>query len=469
MTQTEFLEDQGILLRYRGKELVGVTIFGGTETRQERQKEGKSRMKGGREFRVTNEPPLQADLLGDVVHREMLDIFRTYTGLYARPYVHQVEVWRQIVTNQSAFVIAGTASGKTLAAAVPLFHKLFRAQESQRIRRALWMYPTIALLEDQRRVLTDLSKAMGLDSEAVVGELYGGMPRSRLISALNKPVILATPDEIYWFFRKNVKYNSLLIYGLALVDEFVLDEAHLFNGLMLRNFEHLWHRIETLAGYLGKTPRLHVLTATPEEGLKRLHAAKPITGKSKCADVSVEVRASGRFDRTQQFVDAVDEALQVGQQKVLLVCNSARMAHQLFEKCKVEETSTIPIEHRLRFGKIELGNLIEWLEKGGIEKELLTELSERMFRDEDVVLADVLTTRPCLCHWRKFSYMRRKSWSGSAGRSNEQSGNSLNVEVRRGNRYSTIALFPAALSLPSVNDWSARQIQRSSKPLWING
>ncbi len=338
---------------------------------------------------VANDLPQQADIPSDVVSQHMLSIFQSYAGARVKPYVHQAEVWEKIAAGQNTFVVAGTASGKTLAAAVPLFYKLFRVQEPQRIRHALWIYPTIALLEDQRRVFSDLSNALGLDSGAIVGELYGGMPRSRLISALNKPVILATPDEIYWFFRKNVKYNSLLIYGLALVDEFILDEAHLFNGLMLRNFEQLWHRIKTLAGHLGKTPRLHVLTATPVEGLERLHATQPITGKSKCADVKVEVRASGRFDRAQQFMNAVGEALQGGQRKILLVCNSARMAHQLFEQCKVEDTSTIPVEHRLRFGKIALGHLTQWLEKVGVEQELLAELQKRLLRDDDVVLADV--------------------------------------------------------------------------------
>jgi DEAD/DEAH box helicase domain-containing protein len=346
------------------------------------------------EIRVTNKLPEQADAPNDSIFRHMLDIFQAYAGTLAKPYTHQAKVWESLAANQNTFIVAGTASGKTLAVAVPLFYKLFRAQESQCIRRALWMYPTIALLEDQRRVLTDLGKALGLDPEAIIGELYGGMSRSQLISALNKPVILATPDEIYWFFRKNIKYNSLLIYGLALVDEFVLDEAHLFNGLMLRNFEHLWLRIKTLAGYLGKIPSLHVLTATPAEGLQRLNAAQPITGKSKCTDVDVEIRASGRFDRAQHFINTVGEALQGGQRKILLVCNSARMAHQLFEKCKVEDPSTIPVEHRLRFGKIALGPLTQWLEKAGVEKALLTELHERLLRDEDVVLADAPDNTP---------------------------------------------------------------------------
>src|SRR5574341_1638996 len=150
------------------------------------------------------------------------------------------------------------------------------------------MYPTLALLEDQRKVMDRLAENTGLE----IGELKGGLTRSQLIASLNKQVLLATPDAVYWFFRKNVKYSSLLIYGLAQVDEFVLDEAHLFNGLMLCNFKHLWQRTKTLAGLLGKTPRLHILTATPTDELKQLNTGEEVSGKSKGRDVSVELRPS---------------------------------------------------------------------------------------------------------------------------------------------------------------------------------
>jgi len=45
-----------------------------------------------------------------------------------------------------------------------------------------------------------LSDITGLE----VSQIQGGMSRSRMLAALNKPIILATPDVIHWFFRKNV-------------------------------------------------------------------------------------------------------------------------------------------------------------------------------------------------------------------------------------------------------------------------
>ncbi len=315
------------------------------------------------------------------VHSDILNLFHRFIGKEILPFKHQGETLKFLMENREIYLLAGTAAGKTLAVALPLFHKLKRGQ----IQKVILMYPTIALIEDQRRVMNQLASLTGLE----VSLIQGGMSRSQLVAALTKPVILVTPDAVYWFFHKNVKYSGLLIYALALVDEYVLDEAHLFNGLMLRNFKHLWRRIQSLAAMVGKSPRLHVLTATPTPALQRLNNGAKITGRSKCQDVTVEFRACGRFDRSEAMTVAINEALGAGQNKVLVVCNSARMAHQLFEKYRVNAGASLPVTYQLRFGKVKLGDLLNWLEQCNVESEILDSMSRRFFREEDVALADL--------------------------------------------------------------------------------
>ena len=382
------------------------------------------------EIIVTNQRP-ESD---ENVPSPLMGLFQKYTlkkyGEKFLPFTHQAEVFRQIDADKEVFLVAGTAAGKTLAVAVPLFKKL----QNGHIRKVLLMYPTIALMDDQRRVMDDLGEITGVE----IGQLQGGMSRTKLIDALSKPVILATPDVIYWFFRKNIKYSGLLIYGLTQVDEFVLDEAHLFNGLMLRNFEHLWQRIKTLAGSLKKSPRLHLLTATKTEALEQLNNSHPIDGKSKCDNVTVELRSSGQFDRRDQIiVGAINEELTAGQQKVLLVCNSARAAHQLFEKYKTDKTATIPVEHRLKFGKVTLGALIGYLENAGIESELIDRLSNQLFREEDVVLDDVPDGTPICLSLQEIvaaatETMERQCWrvKHALWEYNQHTGESLEIFLR---------------------------------------
>jgi len=332
---------------------------------------------------VTNQPP-DAD---DNVPRPLEELFQDYTqatdGRVYSLFRHQAEVFRLLAADQEVFLVAGTAAGKTLAIAVPLFQKL----REGRIHRILLMYPTIALMDDQRRVMDKLAEITGLE----VGQLRGGLSRTELIAALNKPVILATPDEVYWFFRKNIKYSGLLIYGLALVDEFVLDEAHLFNGLTLRNLLHLKRRIQLLGEKLGRCPRWHVLTATPTLELRNLTGGIEVQGQSKCSDVAVTFLepATNYTERQQKLVSAVEAALADGAQKVLLVFNSADLAHRVFEGIRGEFPPDLPSELMWRFGRVRWGDLKAWMEQVGIENRTREEIEQRLKREEPFHLKDL--------------------------------------------------------------------------------
>lgn len=294
------------------------------------------------------------------VAEPLLTLFQQYTQaefqVSLKPFTHQAEVFK-LVTEQdkSGMLVAGTAAGKTLAIGIPLFHKL----QTKRIRRVLLMYPTIALMNDQRRVMDKLAELTGQS----VGHIQGGMPRSALVAQLNKPVIVATPDAIYWFFQKNVKYSGLLIYALALIDEVVLDEAHLFNGLTLRNLFHLKQRMTKLAESLGRRQCWHILTATPTTELKKLAGeAKIVTGRSKCGEVQAVFwpPVSDPKNRDRVLAQAVSEALQNGANKILLVFNSAAAAHRLFGQIRGEQPS-LSIDLQRRFGFVLWCDLRQWL------------------------------------------------------------------------------------------------------------
>ncbi|MFB3764874.1 MAG: DEAD/DEAH box helicase [Methanotrichaceae archaeon] len=334
---------------------------------------------------VTNRQPK----ICEDASQPLLGLFQDFTfkrdGQRLYPFMHQVEVFKLVSQDQKeVFLVAGTASGKTLAIAIPLFWKLKQGL----IKKVLLMYPTVALLEDQRKVMDTLAEITGLE----VGQLQGGMSRTKLIEALNKPVILATPDEIYWFFRKNVKYNSLLIYGLALVDEFVLDEGHLFNGLMLRNLAHLKRRIQLLGEKIGKRSRWHILTATPTEELRGLMTAGvELQGQSKCGDVEVTfLEPAGSYsERQDKLVRAAESSLEEGANKVLLVFNSADLAHRVFEGIRGKPNAEIPAEMKLRFGRVRWGQFKAWLDKEKIESGIAEEIEQWLKREEPFYLKDL--------------------------------------------------------------------------------
>jgi superfamily II DNA or RNA helicase len=334
-------------------------------------------------IRVTNEGP-KTTTAGPSA---CVGLFQRYSqkeyGVAYEPFEHQAEVFRLVDEgHESVVLIAGTAAGKTLAIAVPLFHRL----ATGRVNHVLVMYPTIALMNDQRGVMDGLATLTGQE----VGEIRGGLKRTALIAALNKPVILATPDAIYWFFRKNVKYAGLLIYGLALIDEFVLDEGHLFNGLTLRNVQHLKNRILALADVLGREPRWHVLTATPTQTLRDLvPQAQQITGESKCGDVQVTFLPPVEpRERSETLSQAVNDALASGARKVLLVLNSAAGAHRLFEDIRGGQP-TLSVDLQGRFATVPWGTLHSWMIEEHVRTETISAIAHWLNRNGSYTLADL--------------------------------------------------------------------------------
>ena len=313
------------------------------------------------EIIVTNQRP-KSDT---DVPTPLMELFQKYTlkksGEAFPPFVHQAEAFRQIYADKEVFLVAGTAAGKTLAVAVPLFKKL----QNGCIRKVLLMYPTIALMDDQRRVMDDLGKITGVE----IGQLQGGMSHSKLIENLNRQVILATPDAIYWFFQKNVKYAGMLLYGLALIDEWVFDEAHLFNGLMLQNLRHFKERITHLAQIIERQPRWHILTATPTQELRALTDGKRINGASKCGDIQVGFLSppSEYKERNTLLREVVEESLTDGKRKILVVFNSASSAHHLYNQVKDRHPTLTP-EQWLHVGHLTWSKLSAWLQESGLNR-----------------------------------------------------------------------------------------------------
>ena len=83
------------------------------------------------EIIVTNQRP-KSDT---DVPTPLMELFQKYTlkksGEAFPPFVHQAEAFRQIYADKEVFLVAGTAAGKTLAVAVPLFKETTKRLYSQ--------------------------------------------------------------------------------------------------------------------------------------------------------------------------------------------------------------------------------------------------------------------------------------------------------------------------------------------------
>jgi len=77
------------------------------------------------------------------------------------PYLHQVESWKALKDGKSIVVTSGTGSGKTECFMYPVLSDLYEQGPTNSIE-AIFLYPLNALMEDQKKRLSEYCEKTGL-------------------------------------------------------------------------------------------------------------------------------------------------------------------------------------------------------------------------------------------------------------------------------------------------------------------
>ncbi len=165
-------------------------------------------------------------------------------------YEHQAEAVRAAFDGP-LIVTTGTASGKSLCFQLPTLEVLTQ----DRLARALYLYPTKALAQDQARAIT----AFGLPH--VRPAIYDGdTPRSQR-SAIRKRsnLILTNPDMLHVGILPHHHSWDELLANLAFV---VVDEAHTYRGVFGSHVANVLRRLRRAAAIHGSNPRFLMASAT---------------------------------------------------------------------------------------------------------------------------------------------------------------------------------------------------------------
>src|SRR5918998_5785710 len=164
-------------------------------------------------------------------------------------YAHQADTLSSAYEGHT-IVTTGTASGKSLAFNLPVLDTLAH----DRSARALYLYPTKALAQDQARALHSL----GL--RYLRAAIYDGdTPREerRAIRARSN-LILTNPDMLHVGVLPNHGTWGDLLANLAWI---VVDEAHVYRGVFGSHVANVLRRLRRLAPAYGTQPRLLVSSA----------------------------------------------------------------------------------------------------------------------------------------------------------------------------------------------------------------
>jgi DEAD/DEAH box helicase domain-containing protein len=168
-----------------------------------------------------------------------------------RLYAHQRAAWGAAQRGEHVLVTTGTASGKTLAFNLPVLDALAREPKT----RALYLYPTKALAQDQFRTLA------GYRVPRLRPAIYDGdtptEQRRQIRRGAN--LILTNPDMVHVGVLPNHDRWADVLANLAYV---VVDEAHVYRGVFGSHVANVLRRLRRLARIYGAEPRFLLASAT---------------------------------------------------------------------------------------------------------------------------------------------------------------------------------------------------------------
>ncbi len=198
--------------------------------------------------------------LPQALHPDVLSALRRM-GI-ERLYSHQAQALGAASAGPT-IVTTGTASGKSLCFNLPTLHILCQQARA----RALYLYPTKALAQDQARALA----AFGLVKRVRPAIYDGDTPReARAQIRRTANVVLTNPDMLHVGILPNHGAWAELFANLAVV---VIDEAHVYRGVFGSHVANVLRRLRRIAAAYGTQPIFLLTSATianPVELAERL-------------------------------------------------------------------------------------------------------------------------------------------------------------------------------------------------------
>jgi DEAD/DEAH box helicase domain-containing protein len=212
-------------------------------------------------------------------------------------YSHQAEALEAAWAGPT-IVTTGTASGKSLCFQLPTLDVLCGDTRA----RALYLYPTKALAQDQARALN----AFGL-SKQIRPAIYDGDTRREERSAIRRRsnLILTNPDMLHVGILPNHGAWGDFFSNLAVV---VIDEAHVYRGVFGAHVANVLRRLRRVAGAYGTEPRFLLASATVANPVE---LAERLTGFDEVALVDRDGSPGARRQIAMWNPPVVDEALQI--------------------------------------------------------------------------------------------------------------------------------------------------------------
>ena len=167
-------------------------------------------------------------------------------------YLHQAEAVNGLRAGQNVVVATPAASGKSMCYHLPVIDSIL----TERSNRALYIYPSKALTQDQLSSLNHLTENLPVQGAIFDGDTpfyeRSGIKRSAQI-------LLTNPDMLHLGILPNHQTWSRLLRSLRYV---VLDEAHMYRGVFGSHIANVVRRLRRLCSRYGSSPQFILCSAT---------------------------------------------------------------------------------------------------------------------------------------------------------------------------------------------------------------
>ncbi|WLD91754.1 DEAD/DEAH box helicase [Alkalihalobacillus sp. AL-G] len=201
--------------------------------------------------------------LPDHVHPKIKEalVRRGITSLYT----HQHTALGTAKERKNFVAVTPTASGKTLCYNLPVLQEIAENNCS----RALYLFPTKALAQDQKSEMNELIDEIGIDIKSYT---YDGDTPSNIRQVVRKAghIVMTNPDMLHSaILPHHTKWVSLFE-NLKFI---VVDELHTYRGVFGSHVANVIRRLKRICNYYGSNPTFICTSATisnPKELAEKL-------------------------------------------------------------------------------------------------------------------------------------------------------------------------------------------------------
>ncbi|NIQ05384.1 MAG: DEAD/DEAH box helicase [Candidatus Korarchaeota archaeon] len=183
-------------------------------------------------------------------------------------YTHQAKAIELIRDGSDVIITTPTASGKTLAFNIPILERL----REKKAAKALYIYPTKALSNDQLKTLEAMEKTYRVDVHPAVYD--GDTPKSiRPHIRRASRIVLTNPYGLHHYLPWHGKWRTFY----ENLDYVVMDEVHRYRGVFGSNIAMLVRRMLRVCKRYGSDPQFILSSATianPREFSEKLTGRK---------------------------------------------------------------------------------------------------------------------------------------------------------------------------------------------------